>query len=87
MLPLLFTGKNHSSRDCRKQKLQDRDIAMIRAASDLWKTKGSRNLRRTGVHTVRMNFHLPVYEQTSPDQVCSALLFGFTSTKIADNQI
>jgi len=34
-----------------------------------------------------MNFHLPVNEQTSPDQVCSALLFGFTSTKIADNQI
>jgi len=28
-IPLLFTGKKHSSRDCRKQKLQDRDIAMI----------------------------------------------------------
>ena len=33
---------------------------MIWAANDLWKTRGSRNIQRTGVHTVRMNFHLPV---------------------------
>ena len=49
-----------TSRDCRKQKLQDRDIAMIWAANVFKKTKGGQSIWRTGVHTVRMNFHLPV---------------------------
>jgi len=45
MLSFLYCSlARATSRDCRKQKLQDRDIAMISAANVFKKTKGSQNI-------------------------------------------
>jgi len=79
MPPLLFTGKNHSSRDCRKQKITgQRYCNDSRRRCFLEKQGRRKHLKEREYIQYEWIFICLFHEQTSPDQVCSALLFGFT---------